>query len=156
MPPTIRKGRDMTELDLNPTHGVFDPAAISDMADAFEKAERHLDRLRSSALGGIDRDRVARKIVHEARGGETQPDLVWRAAVARVLLEAHAVAARPTEGSATTSSPPPKRRTKPTGAAAMPPAGPHAMPRQTNEHATPGSGALPAEGIGNEVDPATG
>ncbi len=77
----------MSEFDLHPWNGVFDPAALRNMAEAFEKAERHLDRLRSSAVAEVDRDRVARRIVSEARAGETQPDLVWRAAVVKVLLE---------------------------------------------------------------------
>lgn len=130
----------MTELYLNPSNGVFDPPVLRDLAGAFEKADRHIDRLRPSGFGTIDRDSVARQILFEAQAGETQPDLVWRAAVAKVLLEARAAPVKATRESE----------------AEMPPAGPHASPRHTNDDATPGAGALPADTAGGEVDPATG
>jgi len=148
----------MIEFDMCPSKGVFDPPALRDLAGAFEKAERHIDRLRSSAFAEIDRDRVARRIIAEARCGETQPDLVWRAAVAKVLLETRTAsqkaggepltraAGRLTRG----------RCEEPAGWADMPPAGSHATPQNTNADATPGSGALPGEPPGDEVDPATG
>lgn len=151
----------MTDLHLNPRRGVFDPSAVSDMVYAFEKAERYLARVRSRPLGEIDRDRVARKILFEARGGETQPDLVWRAAVAKVLLEARAVSVPSAEDLEDVdvecwARPAAERLKLPASAAAMPPAGPHATPRHTNPDATPGAGALPADMVGDEVDPATG
>jgi hypothetical protein len=76
----------MTELDRNLAYGIFEPPALKDMAEAFEKAERHLDQLSACYRAEIDRDRVACFVVAEARAGETHPELVWRAAVAKFLL----------------------------------------------------------------------
>lgn len=148
----------MTTLDPNPSNGVFDPSAVRHMVEAFAKAESHLDRLRSSAVAAIDRDRVARRIVSEVRAGETQPDLVWRAAVVKVLLETRAprskAACEPVARSAGGRRH--RRQEQSVVPTDLPPAGPHATPRHTNEDATPGSGALPAEQPGDDVDPATG
>lgn len=146
----------MTEFDTAPSHGVFYPPEVRGLVDAFAKAERHLERWRGSALGDIDRDRVARKIVLEVRSGETQPDLVWRAAVAKVLLEARSPTWTVDEDRKSSKRPQHKRQLEPSASSEMPSAGPHATPRHTNEDATPGSGALPDKPPGDEVDPGTG
>jgi len=148
----------MTEIHLSPSNGVFDPPVLKDMAEAFGKAERQLDRLRSSAVPEIDRDRVARRIVFETRAGETQPDLVWRAAVAKVLLEAQTKTSR--AGTQSVARPRARPLGKPQRTPAvltdMPPAGPHATPQQSNADATPGTGVLPSEQPGDDVDPGAG
>jgi hypothetical protein len=153
----FRKDSDMNEFDTAPSQGIFYPPAVKELLDAFAKAERHLERWRASTLGDIDRDRVARKIVLEVRSGETQPDLVWRAAVAKVLLEARFQTWKAEDDQAATSKPPQhERQPKPSAATEIPSAGPHAEPRHTNEDATPGAGALPDKTPGDEVDPGTG
>lgn len=126
----------MIQHDMNPSTGVFDPSVVRDLVEAFDRARRHLDRLRGTGLPEIDRTRLARRILVEARSGETEPDLVWRAAVARILLEARAEASQ--------------------SAADLPLAGPHAQAHHTNEAGTPGAGALPSEPFGDDVDPGTG
>jgi hypothetical protein len=148
----------MMQVQTDLSRGVFDPLVAKDLTEAFEKAERYLDRLCFGALIEIDRDRVARRIVSEARAGETQPDLVWRAAVAKVLLERQAVASEADSEPATKSVDRQSRRraTKPAVPADMPTAGPHATPQLTNDEATPGAGALPAELPGDDVDPGAG
>jgi hypothetical protein len=148
----------MTEIHLNPANGVFEPPVLEAMAEAFDKAERQLDRLRSSVVPEIDRDRVARRIVSEARAGETQPDLVSRAAVAKVLLEVRAKSS--TDGTQSGARPWARPlgmgQRKPADLAVIPPAGPHATPRQSNADTTPGSGVLPCEQPGDDVDPGAG
>jgi hypothetical protein len=148
----------MTEPELNAILGIFDPAALRNLNLAFAKAELHLGQIRSSSLTGIDRDDIARSIVFEARCGEIQPDLAWRAATAKVLLEAKrksSKAARKSSASAG-DKPMPAEASKRSGAAELPAAGPHATPGRTNVDATPGAGALPSDTIGTEVDPGTG
>jgi hypothetical protein len=77
----------MTQVRSDLSQGIFDPSAARGLTLAYEKAEHYLDHSVFRDLNEIDRDRVARRIVAQAREGETQPDLVWRAAVALVLLE---------------------------------------------------------------------
>jgi hypothetical protein len=147
----------MTKLELDPARGVFEPAVSRSMAGAFEKAERYLDRQRGSILARICREGVARRIVAEFRTGETQPDLAWRAAIAKELLAART---EPSKGSSETAGAvyhfTHRRREALAVASDMPRAGPHAAPRHTNVDATPGAGALPSDQPGDEVDPATG
>lgn len=150
----------MRPVQADLSQGVFDPLITKDLTKAYEKADRYLDRQCCGGLTEIDRDRVARRIVSEARAGETQPDLVWRAAVAKVLLERRAGAFEAdgepmTEASADRQSR--GRVTKPPVVPAdMPAAGPHATPRLTNDIATPGAGALPSGLPGDDVDPGAG
>lgn len=149
----------MTMLDGDLARGIFHPPATKDLTEAFEKAERHLSRLSSAAVAEVDRDRVARRIVSEARAGETQPDLVWRAAVAKVLLEERKAAPSLGEKSPLRAAEPKTRERRETTSAApdsMPAAGPHAAGHHTNEDATPGAGALPSGIPGDDVDPGTG
>lgn len=148
----------MMQVQTDLSRGVFDPWVAKDLTEAFEKAERYLDRLCFGALTEIDRDKVARRIVLEARAGETQPDLVWRAAVAKVLLERRAVESRADNEPALKSvdCQASGRARTPAVPADMPTAGPHATPRLTNEEATPGAGALPSDMPGDDVDPGAG
>lgn len=148
----------MMQVRTDLSRGIFDPLVAKDLTEAFEKAERYLDRRCFGALTEIDRDRIARRIVSEARAGETQPDLVWRAAVAKVLLERRAEVSDADSEPAAESVDRRSREcaTKPAVLADMPSAGPHATPQLTNDEATPGAGALPAELPGDDVDPGAG
>lgn len=120
----------MNESNKDTSKGVFDPAAVKDLAEALEKAEERIAGTGSEAAAGLDRERLARRIVSEARaGGTTKPDVVSRAAADKALHE--------------------------TGAD-LPLAGPHASESNTEADATPGAGALPAEQPGDDVDPGTG
>lgn len=65
------------------TEGIFDPAMMAALATAFGKATDCLDRWGPE---GPDRDLVARQIVAQARTGETEPELLWRAGLARALV----------------------------------------------------------------------
>jgi len=67
--------------------GIFEPAQLADIEIAFLKAERHIRRSGTAFAPTVHRRELARRIVSEARDGETQPDLLWRAAVARMLVE---------------------------------------------------------------------
>lgn len=67
--------------------GIFEPAQLAEVEIAFRKAEHHLGRSAPAFRRSVDRRELARRIMCEARGGETHPDLLWRAAVARMLVE---------------------------------------------------------------------
>lgn len=67
--------------------GIFEPGQLAEIELAFAKADRHIRLTAAAYPYAVDRDELARRIVSEAREGETQPDLLWRAAVARMLVE---------------------------------------------------------------------
>jgi hypothetical protein len=134
----------MDELKADLRKGIFEPSVTKDLSEAFGKAEKLIDRSISTDAPEIDRAKVARVIIAEARAGETQPDLVSRAAVAKVLIESRSSAATETGESRIPDEPSRGDMRPPAEPADMPPAGPHAAPERTNENATPGTGALPS------------
>lgn len=148
----------MDEFKKGLAQGVFDPPAVKDLTDAFGKAEEHIQRLAAGSVVDLDSEKVACHIIAEARDGETQPDLVWRTAVAKALLATQNDTSK-VEKKRDRKSPGkggrrrPQRRVEPTD---MPPAGPHAAAEHTNESATPGNGALPSPQPGDGVDPGLG
>lgn len=141
----------MDESKSNLREGIFDPPAAKDLTEAYEKAEQLMGLMAGNA-SNVDREKVARLIIEEARTGETQPDLVSRAALAKALIEQKSTpsAVGETEPKAQM---PASVRAEP---AVTFPAGPHAAPEHTNEHATPGAGALPSLQSGDDVDPGAG
>ena len=77
----------MNKFKAGLSEGVFDSSAVKDLFEAFEKADAHVNRSDSADVPESDREDLARRIMSEARTGETQPDLLWRSAVAKMLIE---------------------------------------------------------------------
>jgi hypothetical protein len=77
----------MSELESNLSKGVFDPLVVNELALAFGKAKVLVDRSISRDTPRLEDVELARFILAEARSGETQPDLVARAAVGKALLQ---------------------------------------------------------------------
>jgi hypothetical protein len=138
----------MDQLKSDLSQGIFEPCVAKELTEAFHKAQELIDRSRSEDRRRLNRDNVARKIIDEALGGETQPDLVARAAVAKALIEQHDLPSRQDDR--------PNQRETGQTPVRMHPAGPHAVPQRTNEDATPGAGMLPSEQPGDDADPGTG
>jgi hypothetical protein len=148
----------MNEFKANLSNGIFDPAVVKDLSEAFEKAENLIDRSVPEDAPELERENVARLILAEARSGETQPDLVACVAVGKALLERQSRQSKTRQerdGKALSERVQEQPRPR-AGEADLPSAGPHASPSQTNEEATPGTGALPSDQPGDDVDPATG
>jgi hypothetical protein len=148
----------MNEFKASLSKGIFDPAVVKDLSEAFEKAEKLIDRSIPGDAPALERENVARLILAEARSGETQPDLVACVAVGKALLERQS---RPSKSKRERDGKAPRDRAQgqrgPRARTAdLPSAGPHAAPNHTNEDATPGTGALPSAQPGDDVDPATG
>jgi hypothetical protein len=80
-------GAIMNKFKAGLSEGVFDSSAVKDLFEAFEKADAHVNRSDSADVPETDREDLARRIISEARTGETQPDLLWRSAVAKMLIE---------------------------------------------------------------------
>ena len=72
----------MNKFKAGPSEGVFDSSAVKDLFEAFD-----VNRSNSADVPDTDREDLARRIISEARTGETQPDLLWRSAVAKMLIE---------------------------------------------------------------------
>ena len=77
----------MNKFKAGLSEGVFDSSAVKDLFKAFEKADAHVNHSDSADVPETDREDLARRIISEARTGETQPDLLWRSAVAKMLIE---------------------------------------------------------------------
>ena len=69
------------------SQGVFEPEAFAVVSAAWSEAAARLAR--PGALP-LDRSLVARQILAEARLGEVEPELLWRAAVARAAIASRA------------------------------------------------------------------
>jgi len=77
----------MTEFKADPSKGVFDSSETKNLSEAFEKADEIINRPETPLDSEIDRDDLARHIISEALEGETQPDLLSRSAVAKMLID---------------------------------------------------------------------
>ena len=96
----------MTEFKADPSKGVFDSSETKNLSEAFEKADKIINRPETPLDSEIDRDDLARHIISEALEGETQPDLLSRSAVAKMLIEQNADAAEEPSGDAETKANP--------------------------------------------------
>jgi hypothetical protein len=96
----------MTEFKADPSKGVFDSSETKNLSEAFEKADEIINRPETPLDSEIDRDDLARHIISDALEGETQPDLLSRSAVAKMLIEQNADAAEEPSGDAETKANP--------------------------------------------------
>lgn len=67
-------------------HGVFGPDLLVVSTAAFEIARSRLDDIATASFSTICLHELAHWILKEARQGETDPELLWRSAVAKMLL----------------------------------------------------------------------
>jgi hypothetical protein len=77
----------MAEFKADPSEGVFDSSEAKNLSEAFEKADEIISRPETPLDSDANRDDLARRIISEALEGETQPDLLSRSAVAKMLIE---------------------------------------------------------------------
>jgi hypothetical protein len=88
----------MGEFKTDPSKGEFDPSDAKKLVGAFEKADELVTETELLPKSEADHTELARRIISEAREGETQPDLASCAAVAKLLIEQQAKTSRnPTE-----------------------------------------------------------
>lgn len=69
------------------SQGVFEPEAFAVLSVAFREAAI---RLAQPGAPTLDAAMVARQILAQARLGEIEPELLWRAAVARAAIASRA------------------------------------------------------------------
>ncbi len=67
-------------------HGVFGPECLGDIDAAFSAAMDRFEGIAVASIEVVEPKDLARRIIEEARSGETEPQLLWRAAVARMLV----------------------------------------------------------------------
>ncbi len=70
------------------TDGAFAPWVAERLDRALDAADRYLGRTGRFAFARpIDRAELTRRLAREACAGELDPDFLWRAALARLLIE---------------------------------------------------------------------
>jgi hypothetical protein len=125
--PFFAMGAIMNKFKAGPSEGVFDSSAVK-LFEAFEKADAHVNRSDSADVPDTDREDLARRIISEARTGQTQLDFLWRSAVANKMLIEQKTDPIPEKREEIPSELHQDKPDPPYEPVKIPPAGPHATP----------------------------